>query len=183
MDEPHDAPGVGPSLGGSGACPTVTHGSKTWTIGHPTQKAKTVLEILTLEIAAENHEAALPALPPKMRARKEKEFGAAVDGGHWRTWGELWTAVNSGPDSNALFLLSLLREHHPDATLADARTLWRDSGRATARAFAVVIPSFFTLLVAERSATPEERAAMVVTAVAEAMQSIQPLLAEPPSSG
>lgn len=173
MDQqPQDIPGVGPALGGSGACPRIVCGDKTWTVGWPTQKAKSALEIATLELAVANHEEACAHLPAKFVARKQKELDGAIDGGHWRTWGELWTSVNEGPDGNTLFLLSLLREHHPDATLADARKLWREKGGETVRAFAVVVPSFFELLVADRPEPPAVKAALVKQGTEDVLRAI-----------
>jgi hypothetical protein len=180
--QPPDVPGVGPSLGGAGPCPTIVHGDRKWVVGHPDQRAKARLELITLETAVANHEASLPYLPAARRAKKEKEFDAAVNGGHWRTWGELWGAVNSSPDGNSLFLLSLLREHQPDATLVDANKLWTEAGRATARAFAVVVPGFFAVLVADRAEPPEVKAEVLAQSIANTMASIAPLLTDAPST-
>ena len=51
--------GVVAMLGDAGPAPTVTHKNKTWTIGHPTQRAKAELEIESLhqklDLLSEDH--------------------------------------------------------------------------------------------------------------------------------
>lgn len=149
---------MGPVLGAAGPCPTVTHNGKTWQIGHPTQNAKATLEILVVEAAQRNIDKLKSSLSVARYEAKCAALDTKIEGGHHRTWGSLWRSVNSGPDGTALFLLSLLREKHPEATFEDAEALLRDEPRGTGRAFMQVAPAFFSLLVAcLPGATPQEK--------------------------
>lgn len=150
--------GVAQALGAAGASPEVLHKSQTWFVGWPIQAAKTVLEQLVVQVAEANLEELRGAMPQQRFARKEKELDDQLFGGHWKTWGSLWSTVVNGPDGMALFLLALLREKHPQATLAQARELWRDANRQVRRALTTVVPGFFDLLAESLPADSADRA-------------------------
>ncbi len=159
--------GVGPILGASGACPTIDYAGKVWKVGHPTQKAKGELECLVAACAYENVEKLRGVLPAALFKQKSDELDRQIFGGQQRTWGPLWSAVNSGPDGTPLFLLSLLRQNHEAATMADARGMWRDKNREVNLALAQVIPDFFTLMADDLPVPPEQRAELIATSIAE----------------
>lgn len=168
-DQQPDSPGVGPSMGGSGACPEVKHNNRVWLVGHPTQKAKTELELAVAALAIAN----LDEMQPVLSAAKFKDKCDALDlrieGGHHRTWGTLWSSACSGPFGTALFLMSLLREKQPATTFLEARTMLLEEPRQVKLAFAQVVPSFFTLLAESLAIPAEQRAALVTVSTAELM--------------
>jgi hypothetical protein len=182
VSENSDAPGVGPGLGGSGPCPTVVGGGKTWTIGHPTQRAKAHLEILTAATAIDQLEELKPVLKPEVWARRAAELDAKIDGGQHRTWCPLWSAVNGGPNGTPLFLLSLMRDHHPEATLADVRELIASEPMRVRAALACVVPRFFILLAESAPIPPEMRAKLVQQGIEELTRSFDRMIDFDPSS-
>ncbi len=174
--------GVGPALGAAGPCPTVTHGDKVWKVGHPTQRAKATLELLVLETAAKNIEEAKGALPPARWEAKNAKLDADIDAGQYRTWGTLWRTVYGGPDGQALALTSLLRENHPEATVADGLLLWRAETKQVARAMRIVTPDFFAVLATTLPGSSEEQRAEVADALAAVLEGLATLAgATPPS--
>ena len=66
--------------------------------------------------------------------------------GLYNPGGRLWRELLTGPRANVLYLLALLREHHPDATVADAERLTRDAAGMVAVALQDVTPPFFDAL-------------------------------------
>ena len=158
MDSTVTDAGIGPALGAAGPCPTIEYEGTAWKVGHPTQRAKVALEHLVVESAAANIEAMRPAWGKKKTEEKLDALDMQVMGGHHKTAGALWNAINSGPDSVFLFLTSLLRENHPDATLVQGRKLWVNCPREVRRALALTVPAFFTLIAADLPGTPQSRA-------------------------
>lgn len=153
--------GVGPVLGAHGACPAIDYAGKTWSVSWPTQRAKAELEILVAATAFANLEQLASVLPPERYKAKCAELDAQIYAGQHRSWGALWSAVNSGPDGTPLFLLSLLKIKHPEATITDARKMWRDVNRQVNLALAQVIPGFFTILADDLPVPPEQRGALM----------------------
>lgn len=164
------------ALGASGACPTVTSGDRTWTVGWPTQKAKTELEGLVVEVAIDNIERLKKYLSPTKYEQKCADVDRQIDAAQYLTGGALWRTHVAGRDGGALFLCALLREHHQDATLADARLLMSTEPRQVRHALARVVPPFFTLLVDAMPLTPDEKADMLVRAgpIIEALTGAMP---------
>lgn len=158
MSDGAESPSVTTMLGAAGACPEIRHDGKTWKIGHPTQRAKACLEQLAVASAFDEVEALEATLPPQRYQKAYRELLASVAAREYKTWGPGWQRVVWGPMSAQLFLLSLLRENHPDATEDDALTLaGADPGRVSL-ALAQVIPSFLALLLSDRKdVTPEQR--------------------------
>lgn len=138
--------GISPSLGDAAVLPTIQHGKKKWTIGAPTQRAKSALEELAVEIAVANVERLKGKIPLLRYKQIEDDLTAKIEGGHYLTWGSLWTNISTGPDGQTSFLCALLRERHEEATLDDARALYRDKVLEVRRALARVLPVFFSLL-------------------------------------
>lgn len=173
--------GVGAELGDAGPCPTVNYGGRVWSVGWPTQRAKAELEGLVYQVAKRN----IDELRPFMTADEYKAESAAlqssVRGGQHKTWGPLWVAVNNGPDTNTLFLLSLLRERHPEAQFADAAGMWATATDDVQTAMAQVIPGFFALLVKNLPGTPEQRTQLLAESVAQFLSGLN--LPSPPEAG
>lgn len=159
MSDESKPEGVMAALGDAGPCPTIERGGKTWTVGHPTQRAKAELEKLVVEVSQATLDDLKGMLPPAKWDEKEAKFDALLFSRQWQTWGTLWFEVANGPQSYPLFLLSLMRPHHPEATVRDAEALWRDANRACRAALVMVVPGFFDLLTAYLPAEADGRQA------------------------
>jgi hypothetical protein len=169
--------GVGAELGSAAPCPTITYKEKVWQVGWPTQRARAQMEGLVIEAARRNLASLKEFLPPDEYQRQEAELRAAIFSGQWKTGGDLWQTVVQGRDSNTVFLLSLLREKHPEATWDVAEGMWADAPEAALEAFARVVPNFLPLLVEKAPGkTPAEKkelSAQFVTMTADVMQAIR----------
>lgn len=145
------------ALGDAVPPPEVTFAGKAWKIGHPTQRAKAELEKLVVEVS-EQAMADLKGVisAAKYKAREER-LDALVFSRQWQTWGTLWSEVINGPLSFPLFLLSLLRPHHPAATVKDAESLWLGANRPCRNALVMVLPGFFALLTATLPGEAEDQ--------------------------
>ncbi len=160
MSDESQPVGIGPVLGAAGPCPVIVHKGKSWTVGHPTQKAKSWLEKLVAACALETLAELKDVLPPDEYLARRASLDQNIYQKQHRTWGPLWTTVTSGEDGDAVFLLSLLKLHHPEATMADARELHLNANREVGLAFAEVLPAFFTLLVETYPVQAEDRQAV-----------------------
>lgn len=172
MTEANSEAGIVAALGDAGPCPVVTYNKKPWSVGHATQRAKAELELQVVQVALRNIDRLKSVLPAQVWQQKSAALDAQIAGGHYQTWGSLWTAVNNGPDGTALFLLSLLRERHPEATLEDAAGILRYEPRQVQHAMSIVVPGFFKLLAETAPVPPEKRTALVLKATAEFMESL-----------
>lgn len=135
-------PSVTQILGANGACPTLTHGDKTWTVGHPTQAAKSELELLVIACAKENVER-LSGFDDALYAKESASLSRMIRSGAFKTWGALWVEMWEGPDQIALMLSSMIRVKHKDFTLAHGRDLWINQTESVVDALSVVMPDFF----------------------------------------
>lgn len=148
MSDETRADGAGAALGGKGSpCPTVQFWGRTWKIGWPTQEAKQCHEILVAQHAEAELESRRALYTPAKMAVKERALELQLNAGDHRVYGSLWSATVDGPDGMPLFLLSLLREHHPNATIEEARALWSSGSLSVRLAMAQVMPPFAVLLV------------------------------------
>jgi hypothetical protein len=161
-----DAPGVQTLLGAAGACPEIVHNGKTWRIGHPTQRAKAVLEELAVSKATAEIRALKGALPPDAYSELFAELAARISAGDYRTWGAGWQRVVFSPLNAHLFLLSLLRECHPAATEADAKELAAGEPEQVHVALLRVVPGFLSLLLEGLPLNPAQRTRMETTILA-----------------
>ena len=165
-----DVPGVTTMLGNSGACPEIVVDGKTWRIGHPTQRAKAELERLAVAMAVAEIRALKEMLPADAYQETFRELTDSIAAKHYRTWGAGWQRVVWGPQSAHLFLLSLMREHHPQATELDAQTIAAAEPEQVIAALVQVVPNFVALLLADRpEVTPEQRT-QIVGVVEEAVK-------------
>ena len=140
-------PGIQSALGDAGACPEITHKTKVWKLGHPTQRAKAALEELVTAAAVKEVTGLKAVLPVTDYRELLAELQSAISAGAYRTWGDGWKRVIGGTDGSVMFLLSLLRERQPEATIEDAWGLATDKGDEIGLAMIRVVPGFFALLV------------------------------------
>lgn len=153
------AAGVQTMLGAAGgACPEIPYGGKVWRVGHPTQSAKKTLEALAVASAAGELRELRGAVPPDAYKEMFDTFTAKVAAKSYRTWGPGWREVVFGESGAHLFLLSLLRENHPEATEADVLALAEHRPEDVRLAVAEVVPNFVLLLLNDlKGVTPEQR--------------------------
>jgi hypothetical protein len=81
----------------------------------------------------------------------------AISAGEYKTGGAGWASVVFKGTNASLFLLSLLRECHPEATEKDAHRLAVNEPEQVQLAMARVVPGFFDLLLAEMELPPDSR--------------------------
>jgi hypothetical protein len=158
---PDDEPRLGDILGAAGSPFEIDHAGKTWRVGHPTQKARDAFNKLVKADALREAQAAdaeFPGLEAVTQFRRDVR--------HYSPGGKLWRERITDPRANVLYLLALLREHHPDAGVDDAEALVRDAAPLVAVALEEVTPRFFDLLAADREVPPEVAAALRTAAAA-----------------
>ena len=165
--------GIRLELGDAVSPVVIKLGNKEWKIGPPTQAAKGELEGSVVQVAERNLELLKPFWSAAKYKQEEAELRNAIRGGHWKTWGQLWATIINSPDGNTLFLLSLMREKHLEATFEDAQALWREKTEEVKKAFALQIPSFFAILVTYLPGTPEERAKALADSVEDTFASLK----------
>lgn len=166
-------PGVGVVLGAAGAAPEIRSGGKTYTVAHPTQRAKARLEKIVKAAALNEVRELKGVLDP---AAYQEAFAEAVKSlPDYKTWGPGWQRVVFNPANGHLHLWSLLQEHHPDADEALALELSRGAPEEVAAALAQTLPDFFQMLLAEvEDKLPPETAAEVRGALAELRTRLAP---------
>jgi hypothetical protein len=145
------------ALGAAVAPPEVVAAGKAWKVGHPTQEAKAELEKLVVQVAEKNLADLRGVVSDRKFAALEAKLDDAILSRQWQTWGALWTEVCNGPLSFPLFILSLMKPHHPQASVADAEALWVNENRACRNALVVVLPGFFDHLAASLPADESTR--------------------------
>jgi hypothetical protein len=154
-----DIPSVQTFLGAAGACPEIAFQGKTWKIGHPTQRAKAVLEELAVSKATSEIRALKGTLPADAYGELFSELTNRISSGDYRTWGPGWQRIVFSGNNAHLFLLSLLRECHKDATEAEARALALGEPEQVQAALVRVVPGFLSLLLDGLPLSPEHRLA------------------------
>ncbi len=136
-------PPLGAILGAAGGPFPIDLPGKTWLVGHPTQAAAERFNKLVKADAArqaQEEDAEMPGLDALGQLRRD------LTAGHYNAGGKLWREMLTGPRANVLYLLALLREHHPDATAADAERLTRDAAELVGLALQEVTPPFYDAL-------------------------------------
>lgn len=169
------ADGVGTALGGKGSpCPIVKLWDKTWKIGWPTYESHMHLELLVAEYAEENNELRKRRKSKEKSAKLDADLENSIRGGAHKAFGALWSSVIDGPDGMAVCLLSLLLEHQPDATIAEAKVLWGSAARQVRLAIAQVMPSFCKLLCESPLIEEEYRESRAATFLSIMLERISP---------
>ncbi len=141
-----EAPDLNSVLGQSGACPEIELNGKAWKIGHPTQKAKTTLNVLVVQRAANEITSLEGLLPPATTARMFDALTKSIGAKHYQTWHPGWLDTMGSQDGDILFLQSLIRVNHPEATEQDAFDLYANRLGQVKIAMALVMPPFLDLL-------------------------------------
>jgi len=170
-----DSPSVQTMLGAAGACPEIVFQGKTWKIGHPTQRAKAVLEELAVSKATAEVRALRSVLPADAYSELFAELTNRISAGDYRTWGPGWQRIVFGGTNAYLFLLSLLRENHKDAAEADAKALAVGEPEQVQTALVRVVPGFLSLLLDGLPLNPDQRRQIEST-----LLSAFPSLSQPP---
>ncbi len=155
------APNLNSVLGQSGACPEIELNGETWKIGHPTQQAKSILNLLIVANATAELTALRGVVDAQTYADSMREHSARVANGYYKTWRDGWLAAMGDKfRADAVFLQSLLRVNHPGATEKLARDLYEQKPDEVSMALLEIAPPFFEMLVKELPAktTPEQRA-------------------------
>ena len=98
--------------------------------------------------------------------------------GDYKTFGAGWQRIIQHPGNAHLFLLSLLREHHPEATELDSQTLAMQAQELVAAALVRVVPRFFAILL-DGLPLPTDQRAQIQAAILSAVAA-QPLLTAVP---
>lgn len=137
---------INATLGNSGSIPTIEHEGKTWRISHPVNECKAHFVTIITANAVQNCKDLKGVLSPDVYAELWNDLVKKIAGGHFRTLNAGWIEVMQGFDADVFFLLSLLRKFHPEATEADARTLYSERREEVAAVFAQVVPGFFDSL-------------------------------------
>jgi hypothetical protein len=178
--------GIGDVLGDAGSLPEIEYGGKVWKVGKATQRAGDCLVQLTIRAAMREIQALKGIIDPADYREMFDDFTVAVQKGAYRTWGDRWSAMSSGMDGTVRFLLSLLRERHPDATEAEALALMVNCGDEVKVAFAQVLPPFLFLLLdshpAVLAASTELRAKVKADVFPQIMAAFRPLIEPSPTN-
>lgn len=174
------ADGVGIALGGKGApCPVIKFWDKVWKVGWPTYESHLQLELLVAEYAENINEQRKKRKTKTQAAKLDAELENKIQGGSHKVFGSLWSSTIDGPDGMSICLLSLLLEHQPNATLADARILWGSAARQVRLALAQVMPSFCNLLCESPLIEEELRAVKAAELTSIMLDRIGPLPPDP----
>lgn len=168
------------ALGEAGACPKIEWQGKTYTVGHPTQKAKALFE----DGIVESEKRGLDSLLARrlITAAKYDErlesLGKKIDRREHAAGGALWMqyAVGSDAESGAgtmLFFWSLIAQHHDGFTLDDCRQMAEESAASVKLALRRVVPAFFQA-VGEVLRLPPEAMEALRAAVAAQLDRLLP---------
>lgn len=175
MDESQTPPGD--ALGAAGAAPTVEWNGKTYTLGHPTQRAKDRYceSLVDAEAAALKALADRRLITPAKYDERLESLGARIDRLEHRTGGPLWLEYAAGSKVQTgleLFVWSLFREHHDDVTPADVRAMFAGCPALVKLAVRRVLPGFFDDLAAATGVPRSE----IDQATAPVMEQLEALL-------
>lgn len=150
MSETATAHTIGIMLGAAGSPAELNdHKGRKWLIGHPTQKAKERLEKLATAKASANLRAMRDTLPEDEYEEHFERLSDKIATGDFKTWRSGWHKIVLAADGSgtALFVLALLKEHHPDATEEDVVDLAVNCPEEIKLAMAQVLPPFMALIV------------------------------------
>jgi len=150
-------------MGAARACPEIEWNGQTWKIGYPTGRAKDILKKLFIRQATDDVISLKNVLDGEQYAEMFESHRLALQSGKFEPFKPGWNAVMQSPNGGSLFLLSLLRLNHPNATLADANGITMDKGDELALIIDQVMPDFFSVLVADLKISPEKRQETLAT--------------------
>lgn len=148
---------VAPMVG----APPLVHESatgKVWRVGFNTQDAKGRLEQLVRSHVLRGALADRKALGGKEGEEVYDLARAKLDGGHYITFAPGWREVVDSISGGILYLQSLLQEHHPEATDADALRLLVNEQEQAQAAIVAISPDFFVAMAVQMGVRPEDSA-------------------------
>jgi hypothetical protein len=151
-------------------------------MGFNVQDAKGRLESLIAAHVWDKEYKTADAMPPQIAERHLDRLQRRFDSGHYATKSAGWQEVLMTADGVVLFVLSLLQEHHPDLTPADALAIFSDNPREVKRALRTVAPDFFKAVLRQLGATEaaiESQAADLETLAAQVGEEIEEPTREP----
>lgn len=168
----------------AGPGPTILERSagKEWRLGFDNPNAQGRLEELirghVLREALKNQD----AVGGEAGRRLYDDAVAKLAGGHYWTYGEGWQAILKTPAGGVLYLLALLRRHHPEAAEADAIRLLAEEQQQSLAALDAISPSFWAAVALKPEAGPAARAEFAA-AVAADIAGKRAEFPAPPSAG
>lgn len=153
----------------AGPGPTILERSagKEWRLGFDNPNAQGRLEELVrghvLREALKNQD----AVGGEAGRRLYDDAVAKLAGGHYWTYGEGWQALLKTPAGGVLYLLALLRRHHPEAAEADAIRLLAEEQQQSLAALDAISPSFWAAVALKPEAGPAARAEFAAAVAAD----------------
>lgn len=170
----------------AGPGPIVNDGPRTWRLGWNNQDAKAELEAQIVAFATEDTLNRMKRLSSESAQALFTLFQNRVDAGAYHTFAPGWTHVMADPASSWLFLLSLLKEHQPGATAADAKRLLAEEPERVRIAVGIVAPDFFeavAIQVGVEKGTPPQKVRAVAETIATAVMEKFPGETPAPATG
>ena len=147
---------VGDVLGAAGEPATVRWRDRDYRVGPPTTGAITRAEMLVAKAAGSELDALRGQLPDAQFRKLDTALTAKLLARAHRAGGELFNEVMGSPDGQVLYLLALLREHHPDLNESDARGMMAEVPEQVERALILVTPDFLRLVGKMKGADPRK---------------------------
>lgn len=153
----------------AGPGPTILERStgKEWRLGFDNPNAQGRLEELVrghvLREALKNQD----AVGGEAGRRLYDDAVAKLAGGHYWTYGEGWQELLKTPAGGVLYLLALLRRHHPEASEADAIRLLAEEQQQSLAALDAISPSFWAAVALKPEAGPAARAEFAAAVAAD----------------
>lgn len=144
-------------------------GNKVYLLGFDVQDAKGRLEAIVGAKVWEQVYAESDRMPAKIKERHVKETRALFASGYYATMGDGWRAEVLTPSGAILFFLSLLQEHQPDITFAEASEIWGAEPERCSQALGTVAPDFFAACLRQMG-FPEAEVAKAMPQISEAFQ-------------
>lgn len=152
---------MGDGTNGVGDCPRITVDGIEWKVGWPTKRAKKRLEQMVAGKAITEVDSLKDMLSAELYRKKSDDVLSLVTAGEHRVGGQLWNRVMASESGATLYLLSLLRENHPDATEEQTYRLMLHSPEQVRVAIALVTPNFYRLIGEEKGLTPDQQAQLM----------------------
>lgn len=135
--------------------PTVVEaGGRVWRLGFNDQDAKARLEELIRGHVIRDALATKRAVGGPDGEAHYRDAASRVEGGEYLTFAPGWARLMGQPAGSLLFLLSLLQEHHPDATADDVRRLSVAEPEQCEAAVRAVAPDFFAAAALQMGLAP-----------------------------
>ena len=178
---PPKVPGVQQVIGGPG--PIIESQGETWQLGFNSQNAKARLEELFRAHVLREARKDRDTLGGEEGESAYQEARTAVHGGYYRTFADGWRLLLRSPVGQNLFLLSLILEHQPNATLDDAIGLIASDRDQVDDALLEISPDFFCMVAAQLAGEQKGDPEAAARAMREGMAAILPRTEKTPVRG